>query len=130
MRALGVDPGAAQGGLAIVELNDGAAPQLLDAIDLPVAGLGAGARIDVLAVCTWIKHHNPQHAYVERGMAMPRQGASSGYKFGRGVGAIEAAIACSGVAMSIVEPSVWKKFHGLRGKNKEQSMRREQLQRA
>jgi hypothetical protein len=23
--------------------------------------------------------------------------------------------------MSIVEPSVWKKFHGLRGKNKEQS---------
>ena len=44
MRILGVDPGI-RGGLAIVELNDGAALQLVDAIDIPVAGVGAkGAR--------------------------------------------------------------------------------------
>ena len=37
---LGIDPGV-RGGLAIVTINDGAAPQLVDAIDIPVTGVAA-----------------------------------------------------------------------------------------
>ena len=43
-----------------------------------------------------------------------KQGASSGFKYGRAVGAIEAAIALSSIPVEIVEPSVWKRFDNSR----------------
>jgi len=57
-RVLGVDPGI-RGGLAIVEISDGAAPKLVDAIDIPTVGTGAKERVDVLALRTWIQAHRP-----------------------------------------------------------------------
>jgi crossover junction endodeoxyribonuclease RuvC len=121
---LGVDPGI-RGGLAIVSIEaNGAAPQLIDCIDIPVAGVGAKERVDVLAISTWIKQHKPQHALIERAQAMPRQGASSGFKYGRAVGAIEAAIACCSIPLTIVEPTKWKRFHQLRGDDKEAGRQR------
>jgi crossover junction endodeoxyribonuclease RuvC len=124
VKLLGIDPGAVSGGCAIVVINDGAAPQLVDAIDLPTVGVKAKQRIDVLALRTWIQQHKPDHAVIERGQALPRQGASSGFKFGRGCGALEATIQLLEIPMTIVEPSKWKKFHGLRGKEKEASRQR------
>ena len=124
MKALGLDPGAVSGGCAIVEIGDGVAPQLVDAIDLPIIGVKAKQRIDVLALRTWIQQHRPDHAVIERGQAMPRQGASSGFKFGRGCGALEATIQLLEVPMTIVEPTAWKKFHQLRGGDKEASRQR------
>jgi hypothetical protein len=58
VRILGVDPGV-RGGLAIVEIIDGAAPQLVDVIDIPIAGVGAKERVDVLALRAWIETHRP-----------------------------------------------------------------------
>jgi hypothetical protein len=51
--------------------------------------------------------------------AMPNQGASSGFKYGGAVGAIEAVLACCEIPMTGIEPSAWKKGHRLRGKDKE-----------
>jgi Holliday junction resolvasome RuvABC endonuclease subunit len=73
-RILGIDPGV-RGGLALVEINDGAAPQLLEAIDIPVTGVSAKERVDVLAIRAWVMAHQPQHAYIERAQALPKQGA-------------------------------------------------------
>jgi crossover junction endodeoxyribonuclease RuvC len=115
---LGVDPGI-RGGLAIVEINDGAAPKLIDAIDIPVTGVGAKERIDVLAIRTWIITHRPDYAMIERAQALPKQGSSSGFKYGRAVGALEAVIACCEIPLTIIEPSLWKKFYQLRGGDKE-----------
>ena len=70
MKILGVDPGI-HGGLAIVEINNGAAPQLIDVVDIPVAGVGAKERIDTIAIREWVMHHRPQHALIERAQAMP-----------------------------------------------------------
>jgi len=124
MNILGVDPGI-RGGLAIIAIDaNGAAPCLIDAIDIPVAGVGAKERIDVLAIRDWIAQHAPQHALIERAQAMPKQGASSGFKYGRAVGAIEAVIACGAIPLAIVEPSIWKKFHRLPGKDKEAGRQR------
>jgi len=120
MKRLGVDPGI-RGGLAIVEIIDGTSPQLVDAIDIPVAGVGAKERVDVLAIHTWIEAHPPEHAFIERAQAMPKQGASSGFKYGRATGAIEAVLACCEIPLTIIEPTAWKKFHGLRGGEKELS---------
>ena len=77
MKILGVDPGV-RGGLAIIVINDGAAPQLVDAIDVPVAGAGAKERVDVLALRAWLATYQPHHALIERAQAMPKQGASTG----------------------------------------------------
>src|SRR5262245_62840694 len=120
MKLLGVDPGGG-GGLAIVSIDDGAAPQLVDAIDIPVTGIGAKERVDVLAIRTWIMAHAPQHAFIERAQAMPKQGASSGFKYGRATGALEAVFACCEVPRTIVEPSVWKKYDQLRGGDEEEA---------
>ena len=124
MKFLGVDPGI-RGGLAIVSIDaNGVAPLLVDAIDIPVAGVGAKERVDVLALRTWIEQHAPQHALIERAQAMPKQGASSGFKYGRAIGAIEAVIACCEIPLTIIEPTAWKKFHQLRGGDKEAGRQR------
>jgi crossover junction endodeoxyribonuclease RuvC len=112
MKILGIDPGV-HGGCAVVSIVDGAAPELLEAIDIPVIGVGAKERVDTIALRNWITAHQPAHAAIERAQAMPRQGASSGFKYGRAVGAIEATIALCNIPCTVVEPSMWKKFHGL-----------------
>ena len=55
---------------------------------------------------------------------MPRQGSSSGFKYGRSVGAIEATIITSGIPMTIVEPTMWKKAYRLHGGDKEGARQR------
>jgi Holliday junction resolvasome RuvABC endonuclease subunit len=123
IRILGVDPGV-RGGLAVVEISDGAAPQLVDAIDIPTVGDGAKERVDSIALRTWLATHQPQHALIERAQAMPKQGTSSGFKYGRAVGAIEGVIACCEIPLTIVEPAQWKRFHTLRGGDKEAGRQR------
>jgi crossover junction endodeoxyribonuclease RuvC len=56
---------------------------------------------------------------IERAGAWPGQGVSSTFKFGRATGAIEATIALCSVPVEIVEPSAWKRFWKLPGKDKE-----------
>ena len=123
MIIMGVDPGI-RGGLAVVAVEDGVAPRLVEAVDVPVIGTNAKERVDAIAIRAWISKHDIQHAFIERAQAMPKQGSSSGFKYGRAVGAIEAAIALSGIPVTIVEPSVWKRFHKLPGKEKEASRQR------
>ena len=123
MKILGVDPGI-RGGLAIVMIHDGAPPDVVDIIDILVIGTGAKERVDVLAIRSWVLCHQPHHAVIERAQAMPKQGASSGFKYGRATGAIEAVLACCEIPMTIVEPSLWKRFHHLPGKDKEAARQR------
>jgi len=120
MRICGVDPGLA-GAAAIIAANDGAMPELIDAIDLPLAGVAAKTRIDMLALRAWIETHTPDCAVIERAGSMPRQGVASTFKFGRATGAIEATVALCGVPMSVVEASVWTRRFGLYGTEKEAS---------
>ena len=79
-KILGVDPGAVHGGLAIIELVNGALPVLVDVIDIPVVGTGAKQRVDGLALHEWLAVHRPHKALIERAQAMPKQGASSGFQ--------------------------------------------------
>jgi crossover junction endodeoxyribonuclease RuvC len=118
MKYLGVDCGI-HGGLAIVEINGDAAPQVRAAIDVPTVGVKAKERIDVIALQEWLLQHGPTHAFIERAQAMPRQGSSSGFKYGRAVGAIETTIMLCGIPVEIVEASGWMKYFHLRGGDKE-----------
>jgi hypothetical protein len=83
MMVLGVDCGV-RGGLAIVVIDHAAAPRLIEAIDIPVVGVGAKERVDPIAIREWISKRGVEHAFIERAQAMPAQGSSSGFKYGRG----------------------------------------------
>jgi crossover junction endodeoxyribonuclease RuvC len=115
MRVLGVDPGI-RGGLAVVEITDGAAAVLVECIEIPVVGTGAKER--VTAIRNFIDRYKPICALIDA-QALPKQGASSGFKYGRAVGAIEAAITLCSIPVEIVEPSPWKKQFRLPGRDKE-----------
>jgi crossover junction endodeoxyribonuclease RuvC len=122
MKYLGIDPGIS-GALAIVETFNGL-PTLVDVIDMPAVGTGAKARVDIIAAAQWIGKHGPSAAYVERAQAFPGQGASSGFSYGRAVGAVEAVVALCSIPMTLVEASVWKRRLSLPGKDKEAARQR------
>lgn len=123
MRILGVDPGI-RGALALVDIIDGAALQLLDVLDVPVIGTGAKERVNTMLVRDWLAQHAPDHALIERAGSMPKQGVASTFKYARAVGSLETVVACLDVPYSIIEPAVWKKFHHLPGKDKEAARQR------
>jgi crossover junction endodeoxyribonuclease RuvC len=118
VRICGIDPGI-RGGAAIIEIVDGAAPQLVDAIDIPTIGTGAKERIDAIGMRTWISTHRPDCAAIERAGSMPKQGVASAFKFGRATGSLETVIACCNVPMTVIEPATWKRAFHLHGKDKE-----------
>src|SRR6516165_8192110 len=97
---LGVDPGIS-GGLAIVEITDGAAPALVGCIDIPVVGTGAKERVDVAAIRNFIERHKPTRVFIERAQAMRKQGVSSAFKYGRAVGEIEETIALCSISSQV-----------------------------
>jgi hypothetical protein len=107
---LGIDPGI-NGGLALIE--SGERPRVLLAGDIPTIGEDAKRRVHVAAVIAFIRKHPPDHAFIERAQAMPDQGASSGFNYGRAVGALEACVQGMMVPMTIIESSAWKKYHCL-----------------
>ena len=119
---LGIDPGLS-GAAAILEVDNGVNPRIRDAINLPVIGVGAGARIDALALSQWITLHKPDHVFVERSQPMPRQGISSTFRYARATGMIEAVITVLKIPMTTIPPASWKRFHHL-GSDKEQSRQR------
>jgi crossover junction endodeoxyribonuclease RuvC len=123
MKILGVDPGI-HGGLALIVINDGAAPQLIHVIDIPIIGTGAKERVDAIAIRTWIMTHQPRHVLIERAQADAQAGGKQRVQSGRAVGAIEAVIACCEIPLTIIDPSTWKKFHQLRGGDKEPGRQR------
>jgi crossover junction endodeoxyribonuclease RuvC len=123
MRVLGIDPGI-HGALAIVEITNGAAPQLVAVCDVPTLGAKARERVNALMLRDWLMAQRPDHALIERAGAMPKQGIASTFKFARAVGSLETIVTCLDISLSIIEPSVWKKFHRLIGADKENSRQR------
>jgi crossover junction endodeoxyribonuclease RuvC len=120
---LGVDPGLS-GGLALIEGAPGAS-RLLAVADVPTTGEKAKRRIHVAGVLKFIRSHGvPDHAVIERAQAMPDQGASSGFVYGRAVGALEACIEGLLIPHTVVESTSWKKAHGLIKRQKEDSRQR------
>jgi crossover junction endodeoxyribonuclease RuvC len=117
MRIVGVDPGLS-GACALLEIANGDTT-LVEVIDAPIIGSGAKQSVDVILLQEWLQRHGPHHAFLERAQAMPRQGASSGFKYGRVVGAIEATLMLCAVPLIIVEPSKWKRHFHLQGADKE-----------
>jgi crossover junction endodeoxyribonuclease RuvC len=113
MNLVGIDPGAS-GALALIV--DG---ELTDVIDVPAID----KRINVPVVTDWFREWQrsigPIHrVIIENVHAMPKQGVTSSFNFGRALGAIEAVPQSLGLVTSYATPAVWKRSMGLIGKDK------------
>ena len=95
MLVLGVDPGS-KGGFALI--GDGVAP-LVWPMPETLTGLLAAMQ----------ERPRPDLAVIESVHAMPGQGVSSMFTFGRGFGQLEALLAFKGLPVAYVTPQRWQK---------------------
>jgi crossover junction endodeoxyribonuclease RuvC len=127
---IGVDPGLS-GGIAVVS-SDGNRVDLVTCFHIPVFGKDAKRRVDVGEITRRVRmavggsntHNLIDLCCIERAQAMPEQGASSGFVYGRAVGALEACMAMLLAPVEIIESSSWKRTHGLIKTDKEASRQR------
>lgn len=107
MRVCGIDSGLS-GGMAIYEPG---IEIILSAV--PVFWQGPSRRVHGRILMEWLQDNRADIAFVENVWSRPGEGGSSGFRFGRAVGAIESAVQCAKVRMRLVAPITWKLHHGL-----------------
>lgn len=97
---LGIDPGL-KGAYAII----GPHGVLVE----PMPTVGDGKLLDLHAIASWFRAHSGEidMAFLEQVSAMPKQGVSSTFKFGRVYGAIEGILAACGIPYTLVSPRRW-----------------------
>jgi len=121
--AFGVDPGLS-GAIAVVEtMADGGVR--LYVVDMPVVEVVRNAKTkrevsaagvaDVVAAFTAAHAGHARVACVERVGAMPGQGVSSVFSFGRSAGIVEGVLAALKIAVTITTPQAWQKAMAVRG---------------
>ena len=108
-RVIGVDPGQS-GGLAIVHNG-----RLVKGIRMPVIEIRGKKILDARAVGEWLGDCLVPFdaAVIEAVHAMPNQGVTSSFQFGRMLGAIESLVYSYGRPVTYVAPAMWKKAMGL-----------------
>jgi len=104
---LGIDPGLS--GAAAWLDTSGA----LAVVDMPVLQIDRGKKakreVDAAGLAELVRQHRPDVAIVERVGAMPGQGVTSMFSFGRSAGVIEGVLAGLGVPVTLVAPAAWKR---------------------
>lgn len=114
MAVLAIDPGL-NNGVAVVDKD----LRLLLATEIPVIGEGANKRLNLVSFGDIISQFHIAHAVIEDVSAMPKQGVSSTFRFGRAAGAVEGALAALKVPTTFVRPAIWKKDIGVKAKRAE-----------
>lgn len=109
----------------MVEATANQPVRLLGTCEILTMGEDHRKRVDVRRITEWIRPLKPDRVIIERAQVMPQiadehgirraQGASSGFKYGRAVGMIEAMILMLGLPLSTVEPRTWKAHLNLKG---------------
>ena len=106
LKIVGIDPGL-YGALALV--GDG----FLDVQDMPTAGTSRRRIVAAPILGAMLRDWMPTYAAVEHVHAMPKQGVSSSFKFGRSLGVIEGALGALEVPIRYVAPAHWKRYFRL-----------------
>jgi crossover junction endodeoxyribonuclease RuvC len=114
MSILAIDPGL-NNGIAVLDGER----RLLLATEIPPIGEGASRRLNMTSFADILVQFHVAHAVVEDVSAMPKQGVSSTFRFGRAAGALEGALAALRVPTTFVRPAIWKRDIGAKAKQAE-----------
>jgi len=112
MILLGIDPGAT-GGLAVVSTDVGRLPYIEEACRMPTVKVRSKTLVDSDELFKWLMAWPIDAAIIEWVHAMPRQGVSSSFSFGRSTGAVEAVAMLVTKRVEFVSSTQWKKHFGL-----------------
>jgi crossover junction endodeoxyribonuclease RuvC len=112
MLIVGIDPGL-RGAGALMLANQ----EVVDVFDMPVHLLvrdgKAKREIDVHALLTLLSAQRIDHAFLERAGAMPGQGVSSTFAFGRAYGIVIGVLVALGTPLTFVPANKWKRALGV-----------------
>src|SRR4029077_7109408 len=100
-----IDPGSVHAAIAVFHDHT---PVFVDDIRT------VGGMLDSTAFAHALSDMRVEALVVENVHAMPRQGVSSTFKFGMGVGIIHGVAGALRLPLTLVTPRAWKAFHGLR----------------
>jgi Holliday junction resolvasome RuvABC endonuclease subunit len=120
---IGVDPGFS-GALAVLTLSG----EVVLVAAMPVTKVAKGSELDTQTLIGLIdgvrKTHPIRLATIEKVHAMPKQGVTSVFTFGKAYGEILGVLKTLGVPVELVTPQRWQKeiLHGTAGKSKEDSI--------
>ena len=99
-----IDPGAVHAAIAVFH----------DGYPVSVDDIGtAGGMLDAVALAHALQDMQVAQMVVENVHAMPKQGVSSTFRFGVGVGIIHGVAGALRLPLALVAPSQWKAFHSL-----------------
>ncbi len=122
---LGADPGLA-GALCFMNSNE----SVWQINDMPTLSLSRGGKnkreIDAHALVRMLSVPIG-HAFLEQVGAMPGQGVSGMFAFGKAYGILIGVLAARGVPMTFVAPKVWKKAFGVQASKDAARARASQL---
>jgi len=116
---LAIDPGSVSGAYAVLCATKGVPGlgptiEVLEVDDLPVMDKNVNGAAFQRIVASFKQHTNARlEAVTERVSAMPKQGISSAFNFGRGLGIVEGVLAASMLPTTFVSPAKWKGAMGL-----------------
>jgi crossover junction endodeoxyribonuclease RuvC len=106
MIVLGIDPGL-DGALVWLDIKSGN----VVAVDMPTLSTKKGKKvhreIDAQQLADAVRCCKCQHAVVEKVHAMPKQGVTSVFSFGRSAGIIEGVLAALEIPRTYVTPAQW-----------------------
>ena len=113
MMILGIDPGLS-GALAFFDTES----EDLVVIDMPTVEMTRNGKnkreVSPALVADLFAGQSIKQAYIERVSAMPGQGVSSMFSFGRSVGVVEGVLAAYEIPTTFVTPQAWMKAMGIR----------------
>jgi len=102
MKICGIDPGLS-GALAVIGTPG---PLINDYLVMPTVG----NVLDLGVIKRFLQAIKPDIVALERGQAMPKQGVSSAFKFGRVCGAVEGILVGLELPYKLVTPRNWQKW--------------------
>ena len=117
MTTIGIDPGIS-GAIAWIRYG-----KVLKVEDMPTIpkSTGKGLQVDAHGLSKLLAGNGSCQVIVEAVAAMPGQGVTSMFSFGKSAGIIEGILAAYEIPYSFVRPQQWKKKFGLSGKDKDAS---------
>jgi crossover junction endodeoxyribonuclease RuvC len=110
---LGIDPGLS-GALAFYDADE----DNLIIIDMPTVEVTRNGKkkreVSAALVADAVAGKGVTHAFMERVSAMPGQGVSSMFSFGRSSGIVEGVLAAYEIPTTLITPQVWMKSMNVR----------------
>ena len=120
MIIMGLDPGT-NGGISVIESHQNKLPQIVLAKKMPIVSLYGKKVVDTKKLYESLHNFKIDISIIEKVHAMPRQGVTSSFQFGRSFGSLETLAYLLSQRVDYVAPVVWKKYLGV-GASKKDSL--------